>query len=289
MSTFANKVLCVGLRTSCLGTTAQDQEATEEVLAKNGAQRGSMRVTKTVLADAIKPARKRRATARKWFNSVTLPGVSDDLRITTPARLPEIQAEIARLRQEDEDWLNEVLIPNYDVFKQQDRLKLNGAFDPSLYPDPQDLHQHFNILLTVTDMPSGDYARVQGLDAAAKQQMEQQHQKMLQSIGQQARNEVMGKLAKLIGHVAEKLSNPDAKAFHETTFTNLKEYLAIVPDLNITGDPQLEAIRKEAEERLNYSMSMVKQSVFLKEQAATAAKEIMTRFGAIGTGRKLVA
>jgi hypothetical protein len=289
MSTFINKVLCVGLRTSCLGTTAQDREATEEVLAKNGAQRGSMRVTKSILTDAIKPARQRRAAARKWFNSVTLPGVSDDLRITTPARLADIQKEITRIRDEDYDWLMNVLIPNYDRYKDDDRIKLNGAFDPSLYPEPQDLHQHFQVILTVTDMPQGDWARVQGLDAAARQQMEDQYQKMVGQIGTQARNEVMRKMAQLISHIAEKLGNPDAKAFHESTFTNLKEYLAIVPDLNITMDPQLEAIRKEAAERLDYSMKMVKDSEFLKEQAASAAKDILKKFGAIGTGRKLVA
>ena len=284
----SDKILCVGLRTSCLGTTAQDREATAEVVAKYGATTGNMAVTKTILRDALKPAKQRRAKARTWFNSVTLPGISEDLRITTPARLVEIRERIDQFRKEDQEGVDNVLIPNYEVYKDADRPRLGTAYDPNLYPDPLDLQSHFDILLTTTDMPSGDYARIQGLTASAQAKMQEDHQKMLQQIGTAAKNEVMKKLAELVGHIAEKLSNPNAEKFFESTFGNLKDYLAMVPDLNITNDPTLESIRREAVEKLDFSMKQVKDSAFLKEQAAAAAKNLLSRFGAQGGNRKLL-
>ena len=283
-----NKVLCAGLRCRALGTSAQDNQITDDNLARYGAERGKLRTTKTILADAIKPFRKLRNEARKYFNSVTLPGISEDLRITTPARLPDLQKHIADYVTKDAALL-ETLKANYEDAKDTDRLTLGTVFDPGLYPDVDDLGHFFSITMAVCDMPSGDYARIEGLGAAAQAEMALNHQQMMEQVGREARNEVRGQMTRLIQHIADKLSDPNAVKFHESTFDNLKEYLAMVPDLNITNDPTLEAMRKEAQEKLNYSMNVIKDSKFLKAQAAEAAKSILSTFGKIGGGRKLVA
>lgn len=288
MSNITDKILCTGLRTSCLGTTAQDQEATQLVLDHTGAKRGKIRATKTILGDVVTPFRKLRSDARRYFNSMTLPGLSEDLRIIPAARLAELQTRIAEYQEKDASLLV-TLKANYAAAIEKDRVDLGDAFDPRLYPDKENLHQFFRISLQVCDMPAGDYARVHGLTAAARQQMQEEHQKMIADVGRNASNEVFRRMTELVAHIAEKMSDPDAKKFHDSTFSNLTEYLEMVPDLNITNDPLLENLRREAKEKLSYSMRVVKESAFLKEQAATAAKDILSRFGAIGTGRKLVA
>jgi hypothetical protein len=287
-TSFTDKILCVGLRTSCLGTSAQDTEATNLILTNFGAKKGKLRATKTILGDVISPFRKLRSDARRYFNSMTLPGLSEDLRITASARLAEIQTKIQEFAEADTVLLTKLKY-GYAAAIAQDRIDLGDSFDPQLYPDVENLHQFFRITLQVCDMPQGDYARVNGLTAGARQEMMEAHQKMLVSVGREARNAVMKKMTELIAHIADKMSDTEAKSFHETTFTNLTEYLALVPDLNITSDPALEAMRKEAVEKLSYSMRVVKDNAFLKDRAATAAKDILSRFGNVGTGRRLVA
>lgn len=283
-----NKVLCAGLRCRALGTSAQDNQVTDDNLARYGAERGKLRTTKTILADAIRPFRKLRNEARKYFNSVTLPGISEDLRITTPARLPDLQKKIADYVAKDAALL-ETLKIEYEDAKDKDRLALGATYDPGLYPAVEDLANYFSITLAICDMPAGDYARIEGLGAVAQAEMALSHQQMLEQVAREARNEVRGQMTKLIQHIADKLSDPNAVKFHESTFDNLKEYLALVPDLNITNDPTLEAMRKEAQAKLNYSMAAIKDSQFLKAQAAEAAKSILASFGKIGSNRKLVA
>lgn len=282
------KVLCVGLRCACLGTTAQDESVTTDIITRYGAERGKLRATKTILAEAIKPFRKLRNEARKYFNSVTLPGISEDLRVTTPNRLADLQTKLSGYIEKDAALLA-LLKLNYEDEINKDRLALGAAFDPDLYPNVDDLGHFFRMTLAVCDMPKGDYARIEGLSHAAQTAMAEQHQAMLATVGREARNAVYSQMTKLIKHIVDKLSDPDAKKFHESTFTNLKEYLDMVPDLNITSDPELEAMRVEAKTKLDFNMNVIKDSNFLKAQAVEAAKNILSTFGKVASGRKLVA
>lgn len=283
----ASKVLCTGLKTTCIGTTLTDEEVTAEVIHRHNATKGAMRVSKTRLKDAVDPFKKLRGEARRYFNSETLPGISDDLRIIPSTRLQRMQDAVAAFNERDAVLLAD-LRKNYAGEIEKDRAALGDRFDASLYPPEDALGQHFSIQLTVCDLPSGDYDRIAGIDDAAKAQMKLEHDAMLVQVGTNARNDVMKKLTGLIQVVADKMSNPDAKAFHESTFTNLKEYLDLIPDLNITNDPVLEQMRREATDKLNYSMKVVKDSDTLKAAAAESAKSILSRFGALGA-RKLAA
>lgn len=287
-TTFTTKVLCVGLRTSCLGTSVTDQEATREITDSRGAKSGKYKATKKLYGESLKGLKKNRSDARRWFNSVTLPGISEDLRITTPARLGDIQAKIVEFQQQDNALVETLKKRWYDIID-ADRRDLGEGFDPNNYPAPENLEQFFRINLTVTDMPQGDYQRVQGLTQATIEEMQEQHQKMLVHIGNTARNEVFKQLTQLVGKISDKLTNPDAEKFHDSLFDNLHEYLKLVPDLNITNDPQLEALRKEAAEKLNFTTEQIKRWKVLKEEAASNAKSILKSFGNVGGGRKLVA
>lgn len=288
MSTFANKVLCVGLRTSCLGTSVKDQEATAEVTETRKAKSGKYKVSKQLYGESLKALKKNRGDAGRWFRSMTLPGISEDLRITVPSRLAEIQTRVKEFQDKDTELVAKLKARWYDIID-ADRRDLGDGFDPNNYPAPENLEQFFRINLTVTDVPQGDFRRVQGLTQATIDEMAENHQRMLVQIGNQARNEVMSHLAKLIGKISDRLSDPAAERFHDGLFDNLHEYLRMVPELNITGDPQLELLRKEAAEKLNFTTEQVKKYQVLKEQAAQNAKKILSSFGNMGTGRKLVA
>ncbi|EIQ01076.1 hypothetical protein OpiT1DRAFT_05644 [Opitutaceae bacterium TAV1] len=280
MSTnLAKKVLCVNLRTTCLGSTVTDPILTADLRQKTGAEEGAVRATKKILEDATKPMRKLRAELGRYIRSVTLPGISDDLRIVTPKRLEEIRQKIADYEARDADLVAE-LADNYQTHKDADKVRLGTAYDETLYPPVENLPAFFTLRLTVCDLPAGDYFRVEGLTEEAIQKMKNEHAKMLEAVSATAKNEVHKKLVGLIQHIADKLTDPDAKKFYDSTFTNLHEYLAQVPDLNITGDPQLEEMRKEALEKLSFTMEQIKASAILKEQAAAAAKDFLSKFGA---------
>lgn len=94
-----------------------------------------------------------------------------------------------------------------------------------------------------------------------------------------AKNDLHKQLLTAVTRIAEGLDKEDISKLHNTTFSNLQELLAKVPDLNITNDPMLEELRKQAEASLNYQMDQVKKSAVLKEQAQEAAKAILATYG----------
>ena len=282
-----SKVLCVGLKTSCLGTNILDDEVTDEVTERHNAAEGALRVTKTRLKDAIAPFKKLRGEARRFFNANTLPGISDDLRIVPSARIETLRQRIEEFNQADAQLLS-TLIDNYDDEVAKDRAALGDRFDARAYPSAEALGQFFSITLNVCDLPAGDYDRIAGLDTEARERMRKEHEAMLTNVAVNARNAVLRDATQLIRALADKMSDPDARVFRESTVENLKGYLDKMQDLNITGDPVLDALRREATEKLNYTIDELRRSRALRAKAATEAQEILRRFAAPGEGRSLL-
>lgn len=282
-----SKVLCVGLKTSCLGTSLLDDEVTDEVTERHNAAEGALRVTKTRLKDAIAPFKKLRGEARRFFNANTLPGISDDLRIVPSARIETLRQRIEEFNRADAQLLS-TLIDNYDNEVAKDRAALGDRFDARAYPSAEALGQFFSITLNVCDLPAGDYDRIAGLDTEARERMRKEHEAMLTNVAVNARNAVLRDATQLIRALADKMSDPDARVFRESTVENLKGYLDKMADLNITGDPVLDALRREATEKLNYTIDELRRSRALREKAAAQAQDILRRYSAPGEGRSLL-
>lgn len=282
---FSDKVLCVGVKCRALGSSLTDHEATAELLENKGATDGAL-VKKERLKQATASIRQIQAKARNYVRSETLPGIAE-LRLTPASRLERIQKQIA-IYQGEQDAAVAKLVEEYPTHLEKERERLGDLFDPALYPTYDMLSSLFSIQLIVTDMPKGEYERVVGLNSVAKQAMEDAHQKMLAEIGVAARNEVFRKMTELIQKIADKMGDPDAKRYYDATFDNLKEYLGQVPALNITNDPVLEEMRAAAAKHLDYKMSVVKESEFLKSQAKQAAQRILRTFGNSAGSRKLM-
>lgn len=302
----ASKVLCVNLKTSCLGTSFVDPTLTANLEHSTGADVGKVKGSKKILGNHLKPVRALLREARTYVNEASLPGISDDLRIVTPKRLAEIREHLAdietRMAEEIAKFSETVAyqppplpdgtpqapqeMSRWLACIEEDRVGLKEAFDPHDYPPLENLPTFFSVRLSVCDLPAGDYLRVEGLTDETIDKLKAEHSQMLERVGAAARNEVHKKLVEMLSRISENLDQEDISRLKSTTFTNLQDYLAKVPDLNITNDPQLEAMRVACTERLNVSMAAVKASAQLKERAKEAATEILSRFG--GGNRKIM-
>jgi hypothetical protein len=278
MSTLQSKVLCVNLKKSCLGTSFVDKALTVTLETQTGAEEGSVKGSKKILGDALKPMRSLLSSAGKFVRENSLPGISEDLRIVTPSGLSKIHAYLADVEKEMAEEVAD-LQARWDTLVEEDRVRLDKAFDANLYPPKENLSTFFSVRLTVCDLPQGDYFRVEGLTDDAVAKLKADHAAMIEQVKSAAKNDLHKQLLTAVTRIAEGLDRDDISKLHNTTFTNLQELLAKVPDLNITNDPMLEELRKQAEASLNYQMEQVKKSSVLKEQAQEAAKAILANFG----------
>jgi hypothetical protein len=304
----SNKVLCINLRTSCLGTSFVDSTLTAHLEHVTGADKKKVKGSKKILGDALKEIQSELRGVKTFAKENSLPGISDDLRIITPKLLDKVRAEVLATEERIQalvakfsevvsftpatvtDQVDErgqrivtlhepMTMTLWQSLQEQDKIDLKGAFDPHDYPPLENLPQFFSVRLTTCDLPQGDFFRVEGLTDEAVEKLKADHAKMVESISSAARNDVHRKLVEMVNRVAESLAKEDISKLHNTTFTNLLDYLDQVPDLNITNDPHLDAMVREVREKLNFTMAQVKASAVLKEQAAAAAKDILNRFG----------
>lgn len=294
MSTLSKKVVCINLKKKCLGTSFVDASLTASLEQSTGAEEGKVKGSKKILGKSLKPLQALIRQAGEIAKEISLPGISDDLRIITPSRLLELQGHIVEIEQkiaEEVAKFSDTVICDgqemtyYEALKHQDKEGLKAAYDPYDYPPIENLGLFFTLRLTVCDLPQGDYFRVEGLTEDAISKMKADHAKMIEAVSANAKNEVNKKLCELIGKVAERMSDPDSKIY-DTLFTNLQDYADKIPDLNITNDPQLEAMRVAVKETLNLNANQARASRTLKAQAATAAKDILAKFG--GGNRKIL-
>ena len=83
------------------------------------------------------------------------------------------------------------------------------------------------------------------------------------------------RLYKVVNHMANKLSDPDAK-FHNTLIGNAIEIVELLPKLNLTNDPDLERIRREVEQKLcRFNPDTLRQNPFIREEAASDAVRLV--------------
>ena len=285
---FADKIVCVSFSASCFGTTLTDEEATESLHKQYDAREGS-KVVKDRLKEMMAPIQKEIRRARKLYRESTFPGLTSDLRIIPFALLPNLRTQVQDFRTKI-DAAFDVEIPRYGDHLEKEKTKHQKLFKRSDYPeDPEMLRETVELRLMESDLPRGEFQRIAGIQQAEVDRMQAEFNRRVQEIGSSARNEVYANMVRLITHIHEKLNDPEAKHYYESTFQNLKDYLALVPDLNITGDARLEQMREACLESLNYTMEEVKNSAWQKTVVSEAAKEILQRFGNMGSGRKILA
>lgn len=284
---YQNKVLCVAIACTCYGTSVKDDAQTDETLRRTGAQKGSQRVVKDRLKEPIAPIAARMARLRKEFRHCTLPGLVDGQRSIASVRLPAIRDMVNEALNDIHPHVNQI-VANYPAILEAEATRLQGAYNRKDYPtDANMLRGEFDIRLSVTDLPSGKFAEMTGLQELDKEALREQFRDMRAEWEREARNQVYGHLTRLILNVSDVMSDPDRQRFYDSTFDNLRSYLAMVPTLNITGDPGIEAMRSAAAASLDRSMESVKHSRAERVAVAEAANKILTTFGVLGGNRRM--
>jgi hypothetical protein len=79
--------------------------------------------------------------------------------------------------------------------------------------------------------------------------------------------------------MAEKLADPKA-IFRDSMLENTREICALLPRLNFTDDPNLEAMRQQVEASLLKHPEALRNDPDLRHDTAVEAKKIMDAMGA---------
>jgi len=257
--------------------TKYDKKASEEVANQHGAHTNAGRYNKRLLQGATKLEALQTIAGqiRQHFYKLTLPWSDEGFRIL-PAELLFDFAEGMRALENRFVPAVDAFIAAYPAYIEQMRPALNGLFRSEDYESPDTIRSKFGLRLEIKPIPSGDDFRVKLSREQRARLAEEIDRDVRESLSRGTRDLWM-RLRKVVAHMVEILNDPEAR-LHTSVVDNVTELVDLLPRLNVTGDPQLDAFAVEIRNRLClYNSRELKQNDQIRSETARDAAAIMER------------
>lgn len=279
----SDKALLVQLNVSQWTARKLDKKVTKEVADSHGASRAAGNYNKRLLPmnDKLDAVHAKTSVMRADFYQQTLPwGLEGTHMLPSTNYL----AFMSTFRKHKAEWdmLVSQFIWDYEQLLRQmggnARTFLGGLYDPADYPSVEEVRRKFNVDMVVLPVPTNDF-RVQIADeelAGIHADVERRVQQSLRG----AMDEAWNRLYRQVSTMAQRLGNPEGKLY-DSLIENARDLCNVLSRLNITDDPNLEAMRQEVEAKLTpHDKDTIKADPKLRSSLAQEAEEIMRRMGA---------
>jgi hypothetical protein len=274
MNRLSEKAMLVRLSISQWTARKYDKKISGEVTAQYQTNSDSGRWNKVLIAqDAIKAIAKSAGNARTFHYDNTLPWGDDESRLLPSANYLTYSQKISELKTEFEKAVRE-FSANYPALIDDARISLNGMFNPMDYPNPDDIERKYRLSVSVNPLPDAADFRVTLHDSdvdAIRQDIETR----AQDAQKEATRDLWERLHSVVASMVERLSDPKA-IFRDSLVSNINDLTALLPRLNVTDDPGLEAMRRAVEARLGgYEPEKLRENKYVRQEAAKEAQDIL--------------
>lgn len=271
----SDRALLVQLRVSQWTARKYDKRATQEVASNHGTTTAAGRYNKSLLPmnDYLDRVHKKTTHIREKFYDNTLPwGIEGTMMLPTSNYLQFM----TDFRREKSEWwsLVNMFSDNYMDLKDNAKRSLGSLYNEDDYPSVDAIRTKFDIDMAVFPVPSNDFRT--NIASDELQKIQQDVERRVQDAQQQAMKEVWTRLFDRVKHMAEKLADPKA-IFRDSMVDNAREICALLPRLNFTDDPQLEAMRQDVEAKLIKHPEALRNDPDLRRDTAAEAKAIMDK------------
>lgn len=270
-----DRALLVQLSVSQWTARKYDKKATKEVADANGTTTAVGRYNKSLLPmnDLLDNIHKKTTHIRQRYYDNTLPWGIDGTQMLPTSNYLQFMADF---RKERDEWniLVRNFVDHYDTLKEDAKRILGGLYDPADYPSAVDIRQKFHMDMAVFPVPSADF-RV-SIASEELSRIQQDVERRVAEAQTNAMKDVWQRLFDRVKHMAEKLADPKA-IFRDSMVENAREICALLPRLNFTDDPNLEALRQQVEASLIKHPEALRNDPDLRRDTAAEAKAIMDK------------
>jgi hypothetical protein len=291
MSSFdlSNKALLVGLSITMWGNSKLDREATDDVIRRSGATQDAGRFTKHPMpqCDSYDALRTMAASIRSTFYANTLPwGCAAQAKANTYL-LPTSRylTTMQWFRQARQDWMDS-LVPAFlsDYAAEYNGGGIYAARLGSLhraddYPSPSDMARKFSMDIVVSRVPSTDFRC--GLGADIQDELSRAAEQRIKEAHASAMRAMWERLYLPVSRAAAKLADPTA-IFRDSLVSNIADICTVLPEFNVTDDPQLETLRREVVAKLTTTNpDTLRSDPLVRQKAADDAADLAARMSTV--------
>jgi hypothetical protein len=268
-----DRALLVQLNISQWTARKYDKKATRQVADANNTTMDAGRYNKALLPmnDLLDNVHKKTTHIRQKFYDNTLPwGIEGTMMLPTANYLNFM----SDFRKEKGEWETLVgsFVHNYDQLRLDAQRILGNLYDSTDYPSSVDIAHKFRMDMAIFPVPSTDFRVSIGSEELSR--IQQDVERRVQQAQSTAMQEVWTRLYDRVKHMAEKLADPKA-IFRDSMVENAREICALLPRLNFSDDPNLEAMRQQVEASLIKHPDALRNDPDLRRDTAAEAKKIM--------------
>ncbi len=226
---------------------------------------------------------------RSWHYSQTLPWEFGYRLLTAQnfsaynSRLEEFQAQYLAAAESD-------FGSKFDLWIAEAQKMHAKAFVGSDYPSSwASMKPEFCLRVEHSPVPKAGGFAIKGIAAKAVSDMRAEMESRFNKNVEEAMQNTWFELLAPVRDLASKLANKGAKIYRDSLVDNLKDIVARIPALNLTGDNRLARAAAQIKERLaSVKIETLKESVEARTEAGKAAQEIISQFGNLGKRKMLI-
>lgn len=253
------RAMLVTLNISQWTARRHDRAVSEEVAKAHGTADATKtgRYNKILIdPEVLAAVAKLASEARDWHEKQTLPWSDKGPRIL-PAANYWAYMEGVRTRRVAYDAAVCALVAAYPAALDEARGRLNGLFDEADYPAADDLAERYSFGTRVVPLPdAGDFRVALGVDelASVRADIERDVRKAtgdaMRDLWQRAYDAVAKMIERLGAYQPAEDGGKAKGVFRDTLVGNLAELADLLPRLNVTADPNLDALASKLRTQL---------------------------------------
>jgi hypothetical protein len=271
-----SRALLVWLRISTWSARKYDKKISAEVNQRHNASNDASRVNKLLLpgdASAYKALVASAGAIRLQHYSNTLAWSDEGWRLLPTANYADYTKWL-RDRQREFNAAVDDFAADYPALRAQAARLLNGMYRAEDYPDVQDLRSRFALTVEYAPVPAAGDIRVDlGADQIAL--IESAIGARTDRAVQDAMRDAWSRLHDVVAKIAERLSQPDA-IFRDSLISNAEQVCDVLQRLNVTDDPNLEAMRVRVRRELTrFSPDTLRDVPSHRQATADRASDIL--------------
>lgn len=283
VSPLASKAMLVSLSIRMWEGRKLDKGASAKVTTDAGASATAARVTKSLVAKAaLAETATIAGRARAEHYRRALPWADNGTRVLSAVGYLDYCRVMRELRDEFDASVSRFLAA-YPAEVERAKIDLGALFDPADYPDASAIRAAFQFARPrILPWPSAADFRVDiGAEALADERarIESDMQELLTG----AMRDVVARIVETVGTMAEKLKafKPAAGRgqksegiFRDSLVENVRELVAVLPSLNLTGDKRIADIADRMAALVSNDASVLREHADVRQDVADKAAAI---------------
>lgn len=278
------KAMLAGVEISMWSGRKLDREVTTKATQAHAAKADAGRFNKALIGkSALAEIVSIQGQARRELYARTLPWADNGTRILSNAGYDDFAKAMRKLGN-DFDAAVDKFVANYADYVEQARGDLGAMFNPDEYPEAHEIRAKFRFKRKIWPMPAAADFRVDVGEAERdriKAEIAAEFDRaMADAVGDiyQRIADTVGKMADRLGDYGKDLGTDSGRkaSFHASLVENVRELVALLPSLNVTGDAKIAEITRRMESLTRFDADDLKRDAGARAETRTAAQEIMS-------------